>query len=72
MLNVYPTIITSLSDIFSTLQENKMVEIGFTFVIKLKEKKKKKTNTYKIIWPVVLSSDPSNIFYRKYPTFDLS
>ena len=72
MLNVYPTIITSLSDIFSTLQEKKMVEIGFKFVIKLKKKKKKKTNTYKIIWPVVLSSDPSNIFYRKYPTFDLS
>lgn len=42
MLNVYPTIITSLSDIFSTLQENKMVEIGFTFVIKLKKKKKKR------------------------------
>lgn len=42
MLNVYPTIITSLSDIFSTLQENKMVEIGFTFVIKLKKKKKRK------------------------------
>lgn len=43
-----------------------MVELHLHLL--LSQQYKKKRNTYKIIWPVILSSDPSNFFFFFFAT----